>query len=57
MASPKKKNNWIQAAFKSIKSRGTEGVCSGSKFGGPSCPSGTRRYNMAKTMRALNKKK
>ncbi len=26
---------WIQSANKSIKSRGTEGVCSGANFGGP----------------------
>ena len=57
MALPKTKNNWIQSAFESIKHRGTEGVCSGSKFGSASCPSGSKRYNMAKTMRALNKKK
>ena len=49
---PKK---WIQKAFASIKKRGTKGVCSGSKFGGPTCPSGTKRYNMAKTLRKINK--
>ena len=44
---------WIQKAFKSIKKRGTAGVCSGSKFGGPSCPKGSKRYNMAKNLRKM----
>ena len=48
---------WIQKAFKSIKARGTEGVCTGKKFGGPTCPPGSKRYNMAKTLRKLRKKK
>lgn len=48
---------WIQSAFASIKKRGTEGVCSGSKFGSASCPPGSKRYNMAKTLRAMAAKK
>ena len=48
---------WIQKAFKSIKERGTEGVCTGAKFGGPTCRAGTKRYNMAKTLRKINKGK
>ena len=48
---------WIQKAFKSIKARGTEVVCSGDKFGGSSCPPGSKRYNMAKTLRKISKKK
>ena len=51
------KKKWIQKAFKGIKKRGTEGVCSGDKFGGPSCPPGSKRYNMAKTLRKMSKKK
>ena len=47
--------NWIQKAFKSIKKRGTEGVCTGNKYGGPSCPPGSKRYNMAKTLRKMAK--
>ena len=47
---------WIQKAFKKIKEKGTEGVCSGDKFGGPSCPPGSKRYNMAKTLRKISKK-
>jgi len=53
----KKKKKWIQAAFKDIEKRGTEGKCSGDKFGGPSCPPGSRQYNMAKTLRKIAKKR
>jgi hypothetical protein len=48
---------WIQEATKSIKKRGTEGVCTGSKFGGPGCPPGSKRYNLAKTFRKMAKSK
>lgn len=30
--------------------------CTGSKFGSSSCPKGSRRYNLAKTFRKINKK-
>lgn len=30
--------------------------CTGSKFGSSSCPKGSRRYNLAKTFRKMNKK-
>lgn len=46
---------WIQKATASIKRRGTEGVCTGSKFGGPGCPPGSKRYNLAKTFRKMAK--
>ena len=46
---------WIQSATASIKKRGTEGVCTGSKFGGPSCPPGSKRYNLAKTFKKIAK--
>ena len=36
----KKSKRWIQKATKSIKKRGTAGVCTGAKFGSPSCPAG-----------------
>jgi hypothetical protein len=49
--------NWIQKATKSIKKRGTEGVCTGSKFGGPTCPPGSKRYNLAKVFKGMAKKK
>jgi hypothetical protein len=48
--------NWIQKATAGIKERGTEGRCSGSKFGGPDCPPGSKQYNLAKTFRSMAKK-
>lgn len=55
---PKAKGGkWIQKATASIKRRGTEGVCTGSKFGGPGCPPGSKRYNLAKTFRKMAKSK
>lgn len=48
---------WIQKATASIKKRGTKGVCTGSKFGGPSCPAGSKRYNLAKVFKGISKKK
>ena len=44
---------WIQKTTASIKSRGTKGVCTGSKFGGPTCRPGTKRYNLAKTFKKI----
>lgn len=52
-----KKGGWIQKATASIKRRGTEGVCTGSKFGSSSCPPGSRRYNLAKTFRKMARSK
>lgn len=51
------KKGWIQQAKSDIKRRGTEGVCTGSKFGGPSCRPGTKRYNLAKTFKKMSHKK
>jgi len=56
-AKKKKKKKWIQSAFKDIKKKGTEGKCTGPKFGGPSCPKGSRAYNMAKNLRKIAKNK
>ena len=53
---PISEKKWIQAAFKDVKKRGTEGKCTGSKFGGPSCPPGSKAYNMAKNLRKIAKK-
>ena len=47
--------DWIQDAEKDIEKRGTEGVCTGDKFGGPTCRKGTKRYNLAKTFRKMAK--
>jgi len=38
---------FLQAIDKSIKARGTAGVCTGDKFGSESCPPGSKRYNLA----------
>ena len=46
-----KKKKWIQKAFKSIKKKGTEGKCTGEKFGSASCPPGSKQFNMAKKMK------
>jgi len=51
-----KDDRWIQKATESIKKRGTEGVCTGDKFGGPTCPPGSKRYTLAKTFKAMAKK-
>ena len=53
----KKEEKWIQGAEKDIEKRGTEGVCTGDKFGGPTCKPGTKRYNLAKTFRKMAKDK
>ena len=50
-----KDDKWIQKATESIKERGTEGVCTGDKFGGPTCPPGSKRYNLAKTFKKMAK--
>ena len=54
MATDKK---WMQKAAASIKLRGTKGVCTGAKFGGPTCKPGSKRYALAKTFRKISKKK
>jgi len=48
-------DKWIQGAEKDIEKRGTEGVCTGDKFGSSSCKPGTKRYNLAKTFRKMGK--
>ena len=52
-----KDGRWIQKVNKSIKARGTKGVCTGKKFGSKSCPPGSKRYNLAKTFRKMAKKR
>ena len=47
---------WIQEAFTKIKAKGTEGKCTGKKYGSKSCPPGSKAHNMAKNLRAINKK-
>ena len=51
------KENWIQDAEDDIERRGTEGVCTGEKFGSESCPPGSKRYNLAKTFRTMARRR
>lgn len=39
---------FLQSINADIKKRGTQGVCTGDNFGGPTCPEGSKRYNLAK---------
>jgi len=57
MNEEEKDDNWIQDAEADIERRGTEGVCTGEKFGSDSCPPGSKRYNLAKTFRKMAKKR
>ena len=52
-----KDDKWIQKAFTKIKAKGTEGKCTGKKYGSKSCPEGSKAYNMAKNLRGMNRKK
>ena len=52
-----KDDKWIQKAFSKIKKKGTEGKCTGKKYGSKSCPPGSKAYNMAKNLRKINRKK
>ena len=45
--------NWIQKATKNMRK---DKPCTGDKFGGPTCPKGSRRYNLAKTFKKMAKK-
>lgn len=49
----KKAKKWMQKVSKSIARRGTAGKCTGAKFGSPSCPPGSKAYNLAKTFRKM----
>ena len=49
--------NWIQKVRSRIQKKGTEGVCTGKKYGSSSCPPGSKRYNLAKTFRSMNRKR
>ncbi len=45
--------HWIQKATKNMRK---DKPCTGSKFGSSTCPPGSKRYNLAKTFRAMAKK-
>ena len=49
-----KKKDWISSATKGMR---TDKPCTGSKYGSSSCPPGSKRFNLAKTFRRMNKKK
>ena len=46
-------DKWIQKATKNMRK---DKPCTGKKFGSETCPKGSRRYNLAKTFRAMNRK-
>ena len=46
-------DKWIQKATKNMRK---DKPCTGKKFGSETCPPGSKRYNLAKTFRAMNKK-
>lgn len=45
---------WIQKAVKTMRK---DKPCTGSKFGGPTCPAGSKRYALAKTFKSIAKKR
>ena len=47
-----KDDKWIQKATKNMRK---DKPCTGKKFGSKTCPKGSKRYNLAKTFRAMNK--
>lgn len=49
-----KSKKWIQEATKGMRK---DKPCTGSKLGGPTCPEGSKRYNLAKTFKKMSKKK
>ena len=49
--------NWIQEATAAMKKKGTEGRCTGKKFGGPTCPPGSKQYDLAKTFKKMGKER
>ena len=49
-----KEGKWIQKAVKGMRK---DKPCTGKKFGGASCPPGSKRYNLAKTFKKMAKKR
>ena len=47
-----KDDKWIQKATKGMRK---DKPCTGKKFGSETCPKGSKRYNLAKTFRKMNK--
>ena len=48
------KGGWIQ---KSVKGMRKDKPCTGKKFGGPTCPPGSKRYNLAKTFKKMGRER
>ena len=49
-----KDDKWIQKATKNMRK---DKPCTGKKFGSETCPKGSKRYNLAKTFRKMNRAK
>ena len=49
-----KDDKWIQKATKNMRK---DKPCTGKKFGSKTCPPGSKRYNLAKTFRKMNRAK
>ena len=47
-------DNWIQKATANMRK---DKPCTGKKFGSETCPPGSKRYNLAKTFRAMNQER
>ena len=47
-----KDDKWIQKATKNMRK---DKPCTGKKFGSKTCPPGSKRYNLAKTFRKMNR--
>jgi len=50
------KTGWMQDMNKSVEKRGTKGDCTGKNFGSKICPPGSKKYNLAITLRKIAKK-
>ena len=49
-----KEGKWIQKAVKGMRK---DKPCTGKKFGGPTCPPGSKRYNLAKTFKKMGRER
>ena len=47
-------DKWIQKATKNMRK---DKPCTGKKFGSKSCPPGSKRYNLAKTVKKMGKER
>ena len=50
----KEDKNWIQKATKNMRK---DKPCTGKKFGSSTCPSGSKRYNLAKTFKKIGRER